>query len=212
MKISVPYVGRTTLFGLTLICLLAATWTVVHAQARARTSPAAKVPTRARDAANRPGERSRSPARSFKPGSTVTTQIARLNRATTTAALYSPDKRGLAGEYKGVIAYPDGQVAGTAEVVISGNEFTIKTGEGAGETTIVGRIVAVQTGSYTAVAMRVLKADGSVENLSLRLTQVGKKFVLRNVEKEDTQFALTLRCDPPPLCLESLLCKPTCGK
>lgn len=211
MKISVSYLGRTSLFAMTLLCLLAPTCTIVLSQGRARTSPAAKVPTRSRDAATPPVEGSRLPERSSKPSSRVTSQRARLNSASP-KGVYSPDKRGLTGEYKGVIAFPEEQVSGTAEVVISGNEFIIKTGEGDKESTIVGRIGAVQTGGYTAVALRVLRSDGSADNLSLRLTQEGNKFVLRNIKEEDTPFTLTLRCEDPPKCMESLLCQPICGK
>ena len=127
-----------------------------------------------------------------------------------------PAKPKLEGTYTGTVNVPSRNLSGEGTLTINGDGFILKTQDGA----ITGRITAVRTGNYTAVALRLTEPAAATspqstpnsppETLSLRLQQSGDKIHLTSAEGEDTMFRTALNCPDPPACKESDLCRPFC--
>ena len=88
----------------------------------------------------------RASTRTQKPGATNTNRSAAVSRRC------DPDRQeltDLSGTYTGNVNYPDDGLLGEATLTINGNRFTLSTQS----KTETGRITAVTTCNYTAVAM-----------------------------------------------------------
>ncbi|HWT00667.1 MAG TPA: hypothetical protein VN256_10505 [Pyrinomonadaceae bacterium] len=96
----------------------------------------------------------------------------------------------LSGTYTGRVGYTDVVMAGDATLTISGNSFTLTTGQMAAE----GRIVAVTTCNYTAVTMRFGKDAAATPGqppptVSLRARRTGGGLSLDTVPGESRMFS-----------------------
>ena len=108
------------------------------------------------------------------------------------SARVSGEPADLSGTYTGTINYPGGNLTGDATLTINGNEFTLTSGS----TTKTGRISAVKTGGYTAVAMTfgdLAAKPGQTttppQTVSLRARKTGDRLQLTSVPGETQKFS-----------------------
>jgi hypothetical protein len=102
----------------------------------------------------------------------------------------------LSGTYTGTSNYTEGGISGETTLTISGNDFTMTSGQSTAE----GRVTAVTTCNYTAVTMMFGKPQTSVATgaqppplpaVSLRARKVGRGLTLESVGGETRQFSFT---------------------
>lgn len=211
MKLTVPYASRVSLLMALLICLLVVGGGLGFSQqtTKAKRAMATSVPRPSR--VTKPNTSQADTNATAQPKRAVQTR----SRSIALATVPEPDttdQTDLRGDYSGRISFPDGRVVGDATLTITGNEFVITTAQGGDANRIAGVFGVAQTQRYKAVALRILRPDGTSETLSLRLKQVGNEFFLQNVNEEDNTFNLAFQCPDPPGCMESDLCRPLCGK
>lgn len=102
----------------------------------------------------------------------------------------------LSGTYTGTVNYAEGGISGDATLTITGNDFTMTSGQMSQE----GRVVAVTTCNYTAVTMMFGKGQTTASTgsqppalpaVSLRARRTGNGLTLTSVPGESRQFSFS---------------------
>jgi hypothetical protein len=122
----------------------------------------------------------------------------------------------LRGTFESAVNTPGNNLSRRGTISVKGDKVTLLT---QGGNTLTGRLTAVRTGTYTAVAMTLTKPvtglpstgpNRQTETLSLKLQPIKGGVQLTNAEGESTYFRTILKCPDPPACKESALCRPFC--
>lgn len=99
----------------------------------------------------------------------------------------------LSGTYHGTVAYPDGNLNGTATLTITGKEFTLAI---EGGETVTGRISAVNTRGYIGATLRFgdrtesdKVASTPIPQVSVRARKMGMNLSLMSVPEDTRKFS-----------------------
>lgn len=97
------------------------------------------------------------------------------------------EQEDLTGTYKGQIEFPGKSLAGDTVLTVDGNTFTLKTAD---SDPVEGRISAVTTRGYTAVALKFHD-----KTISARLIRTGTGIRLENIPGQPKLFILVCDCN-----------------